>query len=38
MLDMSYVTVVESIKDQIRCAKHKAILNVNFILEYWKNN
>ena len=38
MLDKSYVTVVESIKEQIRCAKHKAILNVNFILEYRKSN
>ena len=38
MLDKSYVSVVESIKEQIRYAKHKAILNVNFILEYRKIN
>ena len=37
MLDKSYVTVVESIKEQIRCAKHKAILNVNkeMLILYW---
>jgi len=37
MLDMRYVTVVESIKEQIRCAKHKAILNANkeLIILYW---
>ena len=37
MLNKSYVTVVESIKEQIRCAKHKAILNVNkeMLILYW---
>lgn len=37
MLDKSYVTIVESIKEQIRCAKHKAILNVNkeMLILYW---
>ena len=29
MINKHYVTVVESIKEQIRCAKHKAILNAN---------
>ena len=29
MIDTSYLSVVESIKEQIRCAKHKAILNAN---------
>ncbi len=39
MIDKSYVTVIESIKEQIRSAQHRAILNannVNSILEYWK--
>ena len=37
MQDKSYVTVVESIKEQIRCAKHKAILNINkeMLILYW---
>ena len=37
MLDKRYVTVVESIKEQIRCAKHKAILNANkqMLILYW---
>lgn len=37
MINKSYVTVVESIKEQIRCAKHKAILNVNkeMLILYW---
>ena len=36
MLDKRYVSVVESIKEQIRSAQHRAILNANFILEYRK--
>ena len=37
MIDKHYVTVVESIKEQIRCAKHKAILNANkeMLILYW---
>ena len=37
MIDTSYVTVVESIKEQIRSAKHKAILNANkeMLILYW---
>ena len=29
MIEKSYVTIVEDIKDQIRSAQHKAILNAN---------
>ena len=37
MKDKIYLIVVESIKDQIRSAKHKAILNANkeLIILYW---
>ena len=37
MLDTSYVSVVENIKDQIRSAYHKIILNANkeLIILYW---
>ena len=37
MLDTSYVSVVENIKDQIRSAHHKIILNANkeLIILYW---
>ena len=37
MIDKSYVKVVESIKEQIRVAQHKAILNANkeMIILYW---
>ena len=37
MIDNSYVMVVESIKEQIRSAQHKAILNANkeMIILYW---
>ena len=37
MLDTSYVSVVEIIKDQIRSSQHKAILNANkeLIILYW---
>ena len=37
MIDKSYVMVVESIKEQIRSAQHKAILNANkeMIILYW---
>ena len=37
MFDTSYVSVVENIKEQIRCAQHKAILNANkeMLILYW---
>ena len=37
MIDKNYVSVVESIKEQIRSAKHKAILNANkeMLILYW---
>lgn len=37
MIDKSYVTVVEKIKEQIRSVQHKVILNVNkeMIILYW---
>ena len=37
MIDKSYVTVVENIKNQIRNAQHKAILNANkeMLILYW---
>ena len=37
MIDKSYVTVAESIKEQIRSANHKAILNANkeMLILYW---
>ena len=37
MLDTSYVSVVENIKDQIRSTHHKIILNANkeLIILYW---
>ena len=37
MIDKSYVTVAESIKEQIRSANHKAILNANkeILILYW---
>ena len=37
MIDNSYVIVVESIKEQIRSAQHKAILNANkeMLILYW---
>ena len=37
MIDKSYVMVVENIKEQIRIAQHRAILNANkeMIILYW---
>ena len=37
MIDKNYVSVVENIKEQIRCAQHKAILNANkeMLILYW---
>lgn len=37
MIDKSYVAVVESIKEQIRSAQHRAILNANkeMLILYW---
>ena len=37
MIDKSYVTVVENIKEQIRSAQHRAILNANkeMLILYW---
>ena len=37
MIDKSYVTVVENIKNQIRNAQHKSILNANkeMLILYW---
>ena len=37
MIDKNYVSVVENIKEQIRSAKHKAILNANkeMLILYW---
>ena len=37
MIDTNYVSVVENIKEQIRCAQHKAILNANkeMLILYW---
>lgn len=37
MIDKSYVTVIESIKEQIRSAQHRAILNANkeMLILYW---
>lgn len=37
MIDKSYVTVVENIKEQIRSAQHRAILNANKekLILYW---
>ena len=37
MLDTSYVSVVENIKEQIRSAQHRAILNANkeMLILYW---
>ena len=37
MLDTSYVSVIENIKNQIRSSQHKAILNANkeLIILYW---
>lgn len=37
MIDKGYVTVVESIKEQIRSAQHRAILNANkeMLILYW---
>lgn len=37
MIDKSYVNVVESIKEQIRSAQHRAILNANkeMLILYW---
>ena len=37
MIEKSYVTIVEDIKDQIRSAQHKAILNANkeMLILYW---
>ena len=40
MIEKSYVTVVEDIKEQIRSAQHRAILNANkeMLVLYWKSN
>ena len=37
MIEKSYVTIVEDIKDQIRSAQHRAILNANkeMLILYW---
>ncbi len=37
MIDKSYVNVVESIKEKIRSAQHRAILNANkeMLILYW---
>ena len=37
MIDKSYVTIVENIKEQIRSAQHRAILNANkeMLILYW---
>ena len=37
MIDKSYVAVVEDIKEQIRSAQHRAILNANkeMLILYW---
>ena len=37
MVEKSYVTIVENIKDQIRSAQHRAILNANkeMLILYW---
>ena len=37
MIEKSYVTVVEDIKEQIRSAQHRAILNANkeMLILYW---
>ena len=37
MMDKNYVTVIESIKEQIRSAQHRAILNANkeMLILYW---
>ena len=37
MIDTNYVSVVENIKEQIRCDQHKAILNANkeMLILYW---
>ena len=37
MIDKSYVAVVEDIKEQIRSAQHRAILNSNkeMLILYW---
>ena len=37
MIDKSYVAVVEDIKEQIRNAQHRAILNANkeMLILYW---
>ena len=37
MIEKSYVTIVEDIKDQIRSAQHRAILNANkeMLVLYW---
>ena len=37
MIEKSYVTIVENIKNQIRSAQHRAILNANkeMLILYW---
>ena len=37
MYEKNYVTIVENIKEQIRCAQHRAILNANkeMLILYW---
>ena len=37
MIDKSYIAVAEGIKEQIRSAQHRAILNANkeMIILYW---
>lgn len=37
MIEKSYVIIVKNIKEQIRCAQHKAILNANkeMLILYW---
>ena len=37
MIEKSYVTIIEDIKNQIRNAQHKAILNANkeMLILYW---
>ena len=37
MIEKSYITIVEDIKEQIRNAQHRAILNANkeMLILYW---
>ena len=37
MIEKSYITIVEDIKEQIRSAQHRSILNANkeMLILYW---